>query len=73
MTTAIHKHVLKQAHGRAAEKELYELLNRANKESAQRQEEARQSVIDLRAENARRRLQDQSELDADYRNYLIPV
>jgi hypothetical protein len=69
----IHLHLQKQLHGRLAEVELADFYKRAHLDRVQHDRDTEEAIADLRAENARRRLQDQRDLDADYRNYVIPV
>ena len=59
--------------GKSIEKEIQDFFKESTIQRLQRDEETRQAVITLRAENARRRLQDQRDMDEHYRNYIIPV
>ena len=67
----IHKH--KEAHGRAATKELDQFYEQASIQRIQDARAVEDATSQLRAVNAERRLQDQRDLDADYRNYIVPV
>jgi hypothetical protein len=59
--------------GKSIEKEILDFFSKSSLQHIQEERESRVAVEELRAENARRRLQDQRDLDADYRNYVIPV
>jgi hypothetical protein len=67
----IHKH--REAYGRAAKDEIEKWYQRASLEAMQHEKHTVEAVQDLRAVNAERRLRDQRDLDADYRNYIVPV
>lgn len=69
----IHLHLQKQLHGRAAEVEIADFYKRAYLDRLQHGSGTEEAIADLRAVNAQRRLQDQRDLDTDYRNYIIPV
>lgn len=68
-----HKSSLGPYRGKSTEKEIQDFFKKSTLQRIQDDRESRVAVDDLRAENARRRLQDQRDLDADYRNYVIPV
>jgi hypothetical protein len=67
----IHKQ--REAHGRAATKELDQFYAQASIQRIQDARAVEDATRQLRVVNAERRLQDQRDLDADYRNYIIPV
>jgi hypothetical protein len=67
----IHKH--KEAHGRAATVELEKFYEQASIQRIQDARAVEDATTQLRTVNAERRLQDQRDLDADYRNYMVPV
>lgn len=67
----IRKH--REPHGRASTLELEKFLKNSSLQMIVHQNEVAEAVAKLRATNAERRLQDQRDLDADYRNYIIPV
>lgn len=59
--------------GLASEQEIKKFFEQSTAQRIDADRASAGAIAELRAENARRRLQDQSVLDADYRNYLIPV
>jgi hypothetical protein len=59
--------------GPSIENEIKDFFKKSSLQRIQEERECRVAVAELRAENARRRLSDQRDLDADYRNYVIPV
>jgi len=67
----VHKH--REAHGRAAKDEIEKWYQRASLDAMQHGKDTEEAIANLRAVNAERRLQDQRDLDADYRNYIAPV
>ncbi len=67
----IHRH--KEPHGRAATVEMEKFYERASLQRIQDTRAVEDATTQLRAINAERRLQDQRDLDADYRNYIVPV
>jgi hypothetical protein len=68
-----HKSAISTYRGKSTEKEIQDFFKKSTLQRIQDERESQAAVEDLRAENARRRLQDQRDLDADYRNYIIPV
>jgi hypothetical protein len=69
----IHLHLQKQLHGRAAEVEIADFYKRAHLDRLQHDSDTEEAIANLRAINAERRAQDQRDIDADYRNYIVPV
>ena len=67
----IHRH--KEPYGRAATIELEKFLAQSTVAVIEHQRFVEENTAALRAVNAERRLQDQRDLDADYRNYIVPV
>lgn len=67
----IHKH--KEPHGRAATVELAKFYEQASLQRLQDARAVEDAATQMRAVNAEHRLQDQRDLDADYRNYIVPV
>jgi hypothetical protein len=65
------KDIVRRSKG--AEKEIQDFFKASSIQRARQDAEMRISVIELRELNMHRRMQDQRELDADYRNYVIPV
>jgi hypothetical protein len=59
--------------GKGQEKEIQEFFKASSIQRLKQDAEARIAVIELREINTQRRMQDQRDLDADYRNYVMPV
>lgn len=59
--------------GPSIEKEIQDFFSKSSIQRQQEERECRVAIEELKVENARRRLNDQRDLDADYRNYIIPV
>jgi hypothetical protein len=59
--------------GKSIENEILDFFKKSTLQRIQDERECRVAIEEMRAENARRRLQDQRDLDADYHNYIIPV
>jgi hypothetical protein len=60
-------------YGKKAAAELEKYFEQSSLQRIQQEQEIEMMIADLRTVNAERRLRDQRDLDADYRNYIVPV
>lgn len=68
-----HPHGNYGPRGKSIENEILDFFKKSTLQRIQDDRACAVAVAEMGAENARRRLQDQRDLDADYRNYVIPV
>lgn len=68
-----YEHKLDGLRGKGLKAEMEKFYEQATLQRLQDARATEEAVIHLRAVNAERRLQDQRDLDADYRNYIAPV
>jgi hypothetical protein len=57
----------------SAETEIQAFFMKSSLERAEKDQFAQDAIDELRRMNAERRLQDKRDLDAEYRNYIVPV
>jgi Skp family chaperone for outer membrane proteins len=68
-----YEHKLDGLRGKGLKAEMDKFYEQATLQRLQDARATEEAIADLRAVNAERRLQDQRDLDADYRNYIVPV
>lgn len=56
-----------------AAEEIMAFFQRSSQERQEFEQRTLDMIEDLRRGNAERRLQDKKDLDAEYRNYIVPV
>jgi hypothetical protein len=68
-----YEHKLDGMRGKGLKAEMEKFYEQASLQRIQDARAVEDATAQLRAVNAERRLRDQCDLDADYRNYIVPV